>query len=148
MSATIDANLLLYASNTESTRQVVAADRLRRLAGGPEILYVFWPVAMSYLRVATHPSIFLRPLEPARARANLASLLSRPHVRCPGEQQGFWAVFEDTVAGDVIRGNLVPDAHIAALMRQHGVRLIWTTDRDFRRFSGVTPRDPFQPEQP
>jgi predicted nucleic acid-binding protein len=46
-------------------------------------------------------------------------------------------------AGDRPRGNDVPDAHIAALMRQHGVRLIYTRDRDFRRFDGIDARDPF-----
>lgn len=98
-----------------------------------------WPTC-----IATHPSIFARPLEPAQARANLASLLGRRHVRCPGEHDGFWAIFEDTVAGDVVRGNLVPDAHLVALMRQHGVQTIWTADRDFRRFAGITPRSPLE----
>jgi toxin-antitoxin system PIN domain toxin len=143
MSETVDANLLLFASDVESPRHQQALERVRRFAAGPELLYVFWPVAMAYLRIATHPSIFARPLEPARARAGLSSLLRRPHVRCPGEQDGFWSVFEETVAGDVVRGNLVPDAHLVALMRQHGVRTIWTADRDFRRFTGITVRDPF-----
>jgi predicted nucleic acid-binding protein len=42
-----------------------------------------------------------------------------------------------------VEGNDVPDAHLAALMRQHGVRLIWTRDRDFRTFDWIEPRDPF-----
>lgn len=142
MSATVDANLLLYASDTQSPYHEAAGDRLRALTSGPELLYVFWPVAMAYLRIATHPSIFSHPLEPAQARSNLAKLLRRRNVRTPGEQQGFWATFEETVAGDVIRGNLVPDAHLVALMRQHDVTTIWTSDRDFRRFPGITPRDP------
>jgi predicted nucleic acid-binding protein len=45
----------------------------------------------------------------------------------------------------VIRGSLVTDAHIAALMRQHDVGWIWTADRDFRRFAGIAARDPFTP---
>ena len=47
------------------------------------------------------------------------------------------------MAGDRSRGNDVPDAHLAALMRQHGVRVIYTRDRDFRRFDGIDARDPF-----
>lgn len=47
------------------------------------------------------------------------------------------------VAGQDTRGNHVPDAHLAALMRQHDVQLIYTRDRDFRRYEGIDPRDPF-----
>jgi predicted nucleic acid-binding protein len=47
------------------------------------------------------------------------------------------------MAGDRPRGNDVPDAHLASLMRQHDVRVIWTRDRDFRRFDGIDARDPF-----
>lgn len=143
MSETVDANILLYASDAQSVRRPQAQRLLERLAVGPDLVYVFWPVAMAYLRIATHPRIFDRPLDPATARANLGNLLDRPHVRCPGEQDGFWGLFEDTVGGDVIRGNLVTDAHIATLMRQHGVATIWTNDRDFRRFPGIAARDPY-----
>lgn len=143
MSVTIDAKVLLYASDAHSPRHGTARDLLERLAAGPGLVYVFWPVAMAYLRIATHPRIFAKPLEPDVARANLGGLLDRPHVRCPGEGSGFWKVYEDTVDHDVIRGNLVPDAHIAALMRQHGVGTIWTADRDFRRFAEVVSRDPY-----
>jgi predicted nucleic acid-binding protein len=73
---------------------------------------------------------------------NVEALLDRPHVRTAAEGETFWPVFRLT-AGDRPRGNDVPDAHIAALMRQHGVRLIYTRDRDFRRFDGIDARDPF-----
>jgi uncharacterized protein len=142
MSATVDPNLLLYASDEDSPHHEAARKRLHELAAGPVLLYLFWPVVMAYLRIATHPRIFDRPMEPAQARANIASLLGRRHVRCPGEDAGFWTVYEQTVSDDTIRGNLVPDSHLVALMRQHGVRTIWTADRDFRRFNGITPRDP------
>lgn len=105
-------------------------------------MHAFWPVAMAYLRIATHPRIFTRPLDPATALADLEDLVSRPHIRTPGEGDGSWSAFRDTVAGDVVRGNLVPDAHIAALMREHGVATIWTSDRDFRRFRDITVLDP------
>ncbi|MDQ3989385.1 MAG: PIN domain-containing protein [Actinomycetota bacterium] len=143
MSVTIDANVLLYASDGQSPRHRSARDLLERLAAGPDIVYLFWPVAMAYLRIATHPGIYEHPLDPEVARSNVATLLGRAHVQCPGESDGFWRVYEETVDSDVIRGNLVTDAHIAALMRQHGVGVIWTADRDFRRFTGVTARDPY-----
>lgn len=143
MSVAVDANVLLYASDTASPRHDPAARLLATLAAGPGLVHLFWPVAMAYLRISTHPAVFARPLEPALARANLDGLLSRPHVRCPGESAGFWSVFTETTAGDVIRGNLITDAHIATLMRQHGVGSIWTSDRDFRRFPDIAVLDPY-----
>jgi predicted nucleic acid-binding protein len=42
-----------------------------------------------------------------------------------------------------VRGNLVPDAHLAALLRQHGVRRLYTADTDFHRFPFLEVSDPF-----
>lgn len=119
------------------------ADASQPAPHGPGLVHLFWPVAMAYLRISTHPKVFGRPLEPGAARDDLTGLLGRAHVRSPGEGNGFWTVFEDTVGQDVIRGNLVTDSHIAALMRHHGVGVIWTADRDFRRFADITARDPY-----
>lgn len=144
MSETIDTNVLLYASDTGSPRRAASLALIERLAAGPGLCYLFWPVIMGYLRVATHPSIFAHPMQPDQARANIDGLLASPHVRTPGEGEGFLKAFDDVAEGSVVRGNLVPDAHIAALMRQYGVSRIWTADRDFRRFSGITASDPFR----
>jgi uncharacterized protein len=143
MSATCDTNVLLYASDEQSSRSEAARELLTRLAEGPEIVYLFWPVLIGYLRISTHPGVFASPLTSEDAMANVEALLSPPHVRTPGEQPGFWDAFRRTVRGDVVKGNLVSDAHLAALMRQHGVTTIWTADRDFRRFDSISARDPF-----
>ena len=142
MSATLDANILVYASDRRAKAHDAAETLVRRLAAGPEIVYLFWPVLLGYVRIVTHPGILSTPLPPMDALRNVESLLDRPHVRAPGELDGFWSIFRST-AGDRPRGNDVPDAHLAALMRQHGVRVIYTADRDFRRFEGIEPRDPF-----
>ena len=143
MSSTIDGNVLVHASNTDDPLHDAATALVRRLAEGPELVYLFWPVLLGYLRIVTHPGILTNPLSPAIAMRNVDALLDRPHVRAPGEADGFWTIFRGT-AGDRPRGNDVPDAHVAALMRQHGVRLIYTRDRDFRRFDGLDARDPFE----
>lgn len=142
MISTIDANVLLYASDAASPFNAPNRELLERLVAGPDLLYVFWPVVVAYLRIATHPGIFDAPLDPVTARANIEDVLTRPHVRSPGEQPQFWPVFRETLATDIVRGNLVSDAHLVALMRQHGVETIWTSDRDFRRFDGIRPLDP------
>lgn len=143
MSVTIDANVLLYASDESSPRHASAAELVGRLAKGPDLVYLFWPVAMAYLRISTHPRVFDHPLDPAQARHNLDQLMGRAHVRCPGESDHFWETYQELVGDDAVRGNLVTDSHVAALMRQHGVATIFTADRDFRRFPGITARDPY-----
>jgi toxin-antitoxin system PIN domain toxin len=143
VSFAIDANLLLYASDERSDQHHKALELLDRIAIGPEIAYLFWPVTMAYLRIATHPAIFTRPLSHADARANVEALLALPHVQAIGEDDRFWNRFSE-VADDIApTGNLVPDAHLVALMLANGVRTIWTRDRDYRKFRGIRVRDPF-----
>jgi toxin-antitoxin system PIN domain toxin len=141
VSATLDANVLVYASNRADPAHNPARALVERLAAGPELVYVFWPTVMGYLRIVTHPAILPRPLAPADAMRNVAQLLALPHVRAPGEAEGFWDLYR-TTAGEHARGNDVADAHLAALMLQHGVGVIYTRDRGFRRFEGIEARDP------
>jgi toxin-antitoxin system PIN domain toxin len=143
VSVAIDANLLLYASDSSSSFHTRALATLRACAEGPELVYVFWPVAMAFLRISTHPSIFEQPLSPAQAVANLDALLVRPNVRSPGERQGFWAAYQGVSQHTVVRGNLVMDAHLVALMRQYGVATVISHDRDFNKFERIGVRDPF-----
>jgi toxin-antitoxin system PIN domain toxin len=144
VSATVDANLLLYASDESSRFHAAARARLEALARGPELVYLFWPVLMAYLRVSTHPAIFDPPLPPERALENVGRLLELPHVQTAGERERFWEMYRDVAIDAGVRGNLVTDAHVVALMRENGVRAIWTHDRDFRRFPGIEVRDPFE----
>ncbi|MGH2483234.1 MAG: TA system VapC family ribonuclease toxin [Candidatus Limnocylindria bacterium] len=143
MSYTVDANVLLYASDESSPLHSAARAVVERLALGPEIAYLFWPTIMAYQRIATHPAIFGRPLSATEAIHNVAQLLDRPHIQAPGEQDGFWNRYREVAADARPSGNLVADAHLVALMQENGVRTIWTRDRDFRRFTEIEVRDPF-----
>lgn len=116
------------------------------MAAGPSIAYLFWPVVMAYLRIATHPSVFARPLSHIEALENVRGLLDLPHVQSPGEQERFWPRFLEVASDTSPIGSQVPDAHVVALMLEHGVDTIWTHDRDYRRFRGITVRDPFAGE--
>jgi toxin-antitoxin system PIN domain toxin len=142
VSATVDANVLVYASNEADPVHATARALVERLAAGPELVYLFWPALMGYLRIVTHPAILPRPLPPADAVANVTALLGLRHVRAPGEADGFWDVFRSR-SNPGLRGNAVPDGHLAALMRQNGVTTIYTRDRGFRRFDGIRVEDPF-----
>lgn len=142
MSYSVDVNLLLYASDRSCKQHVAARTFLDRCAAGPELLVVAWPTLMSYLRIATHPSIFAAPLTAEEALDNILSLLALPHVRAVSELEGFPDAWRHVTEGTVVRGNLVPDAHLAAILFQHGVRTLYSSDRDFRRFSSLDVRDP------
>ena len=98
---------------------------------------------MAYLRIATHPAIFANPLSPEEAMGNLGTLLALPHVRVLAEEEGFWGVYQEITRGLAVRGNLVPDAHLAALLRQYGVDRIYTNDTDFLKFRFLDVRNPF-----
>ncbi len=145
MSFSCDVNVLLYASDSTSPVQDPARAFLTQVAAGGDLCCLAWPTVMSYLRIATHPSIFSSPLTPAQALHNIDALVALPHVRLLGEEDGFLDVYREVTGTFPVRGNLVPDAHLAALLKQHGVRTLYTRDADFRKFAFLEVRDPFKP---
>ncbi|MCI0423466.1 MAG: type II toxin-antitoxin system VapC family toxin [Acidobacteria bacterium] len=142
MSFSLDVNILLYASDTGSPYFDRARSFVESCIQRQEIFYLGWSTVMSYLRIATHPSVFDHPLTPREAMANIETLLSLPHARFLAEGDGFWEVYRAITAEVPTRGNLVADAHLAALLRHHGVKTLYTHDRDFLRFSFLDVRDP------
>lgn len=134
MSYSIDANLLLYASDSSSPYFIKARDFLFSCAEDGDLLCLTWPTLMAYLRISTHPSIFHEPLAPSVAWANIQGLLKLPRCRIIREEDTFAEDYTSATHGIVVRGNLVPDAHIATILRQHGVTRIYTADTDFLKF--------------
>jgi toxin-antitoxin system PIN domain toxin len=143
VSYSVDANVLLYASDQSSPHHEAARRFLASRATDPDLFYLAWPTLIAYLRIATHPRIFSSPLPPAEALGNVERLLQLPRVRVLGEADGFLDVYREATRGTAVRGNGVPDAHLASLLRQHGVQTLYTADADFRRFSFLDVRNPF-----
>jgi len=143
VSFSCDVNVLLYASDTTSPVHVAARRFLDDAAKGGDLFCLGWPTVMSYLRMATHPRIFGAPLTPAEALANIEGLVGLPHVRMVAEEEGFLAVYREVTGAFPVRGNLVPDAHLVAVLKQHGVKTLFTHDADFRKFAFLDVRDPF-----
>ena len=143
MSYSLDANVLLYASDRSSDRFEAATRFVGACAAGRELLCLAWPTLMSYLRIATHPRIFASPLSPEEASGNVRALLALPHVRAVSELDGFMDAYARLTGGVAVRGNLVPDAHLAAILFQHGVRTLYSNERDFLKFGWLDLRDPF-----
>ena len=143
MSYSIDANVLLHASNSSAPQCEPAQRFLAEKLAEPEMLYLAWPTAMAYLRIATHPRIFEAPLQPKQALANLRALLNQPRVRTVGEKTGFLEDYAELTGQWPVRGNLVPDAHLATLLHQHGIRTLYTHDSDFKKFDFLESRRPY-----
>ena len=142
MSFALDTNILLYASDSSSHYHKKARGFLEECMQKEELFCLGWPTVMGYLRIATHPSIFGRPLTPDEAMANIGTLLRLPHMRFLSEEEGFWDIYREMTAEVPTRGNLVPDAHLAAILRQHGVKKLYSHDRDFLKFGFLDIRDP------
>lgn len=143
MSFSCDVNVLLYASDAASPVHSRARQFLETAVAGADLWCIGWPTVMSYLRMATHPRIFQAPLAPKEALGNVEALAGLAHVRLLSEEPGFLQVYREVAGAFPVRGNLVPDAHLAALLRQHGVKTLYTRDADFRKFSFLDVRDPF-----
>ena len=143
MSFAVDTDVLLQASDTGAPRHHAALDFLQARARGPELFCVPWLTLTNYLRIATHPGVFSRPLAPVSARANIDSLLALPNVRALGEGARFWECYAEVTRGVVVRGNLVQDSHVVAILLEHGVPLLYSTDADFKKFSTLRVCDPF-----
>ena len=143
MSYSVDVNVLLYASDQADPRYDKAIQFLQSRASDPELFCISWPTLMAYIRISTHPSIFSQPLSPEEALGNVENLIGLPRVRVLSEDDGFLTIYRQVTGKFPVRGNLVPDAHLAALLLQHGIRKIYTADPDFKKFEFLEVNNPF-----
>ncbi len=134
MSYSFDANVLLYASDEGSEFHNRAKEFLMGRQEDSDILCLTWPRLMTYQRIATHASIFSKPMSAAMAWENVQRLLKLPRARIIQETGSFALDYAEVTKSAGIYGNLVPDAHIATILRQHGVRRFYTADTDFKKF--------------
>ena len=139
----LDTNILLQARREELEHHAVAKAMLRRLAEGDEPWALPWPCVYEFLRVVTHSRVFNPPTPLDVALEDLGSLLESPALMLLGEGPRHQSHMVRVVRDGRATGNLAHDAHIAALAVEHGVKELWTLDRDFARFPGLSVRDPF-----
>jgi len=139
----LDTNILVYARRSESSHHGAAVKLLRDLAEGQRPWGLPWPCVYEFLRVVTHPRVFDPPTDLDVALDDLASLLESPSLMLMGEGPVHPAHMRRAIASGRATGNLVHDAHIAALAVEHGVSELWTTDKDFARFPDLRIRNPF-----
>jgi toxin-antitoxin system PIN domain toxin len=129
-----DANLLLYGSDEGCAFHARAMAFLSGRSKDSDIMCLTWPVLMAYQRIATNPSIFTNPMSAATAWGNIRKLLGLPRTRVIQETDSFAADYAEVAQLACVYGNLVPDAHIATILRQHGVRRFYTANTDSKKF--------------
>lgn len=135
MSYSIDANIFIYASDSESKYQQQAAAFLEEKRNDSELLFLSWITLMAYQRIITNLTLFSTPLTPQQAWKNIEDLLAWPQVRIIGEEEDFAEHYLKATSEFPVRGKLVSDAHLAAILHQHGIKTIYSVDSDFRKFS-------------
>jgi len=145
MSGVIDTNLLLYAVNLDATEHERAHGFLQEAGRSGSHWYLTEGIVYEFLRVATHPRVFPRPLTAVQAFAFIEALLASPRFGVLSAGPRHWPVLAQLL-GELRRpaGNLFFDVRTAALMREHGVRRIHTADTDFLQFPGIEVVDPLQ----
>ena len=139
----IDTNILVYARRREMGAHAQARDLVATLAEGEEAWAIPWPCVYEFLRVVTHPGIFNPPSDLKVVLDELELLLESPALVMLGEGPRHLSHMIRMMTEGRATGNIAHDAHIAALVVEHGVRELWTTDKDFARFPGLRVRNPF-----
>jgi uncharacterized protein len=132
----VDANLLLYAYHPRAKQHEESRAWLEVVLSGPDLVRFAWLTLWAFLRIATNPRMFERPLSTSEAEAAISSWLDQPAagILDPGERH--WDILRGLVRDGQAAGPLVVDAVLAAIALEHGAT-VCTTDRDFSRFCGL-----------
>lgn len=139
----VDTNILVYAANADSPFHPRCREWLDARRERPDAWYVTWGILYEFLRVTTHRRVFRTPWRLADAWQFVACLLDAPGLAVLAPTDRHASVAARTIEeAPQLTGNLLHDAHTAILMREHGVRTIYTRDHDFRRFPFLEVIDP------
>ena len=138
----VDTNLLVYAHREDSPWHDAAATGIRELAEHRAPWAIPWPCIHEFLAIVTHPRIFVPPSPLKVALDQVDAWLEAPSLVLLAEGDGYWPGLRTVLFEGRIAGPLVHDARVAALCRLHGVRELWTADRDFSRIPRLVVRNP------
>ncbi len=137
----VDANLLLYAYNTSAPHHGEARRWWETCLSEPIPVGLPWATLLAFIRIGTHQRVFRHPLTLEEATHDVAAWLERPMVITLEPGARHWEILSNLLVRTQAPGNLVPDAHLAALAIEHGATLC-SADRDFARFPGLRWENP------
>lgn len=136
-----DINLLVYAYDNDAPKHEAAQAWWENLLSGTEPVGMPWVVIVGFIRRVTDPRVITPPATPAQAAGYVQEWLDYDHINLLEPGAGHLALLQQNLDAAGIGGNLVPDAHIAALAMEHGAAA-HTGDADFGRFPGVQWHNP------
>jgi len=139
----LDVNLLIYAVDEDSARFAAAHPWVEGILGGRETVALPWSVLLAFLRLTTKPQVMTSPLAAGDAVDLIDGWLARPNTVVVHPTERHSAVLRELLAPLGTAGNLVTDAHLAALAIEHGAELN-SCDADFSRFAGLRWTDPLR----
>ena len=138
----VDTNILVYAHREDSAWHGPALRALTALAEDRGAWAIPWTCLHEFLAIVTHPKIYRPPTPLAAAVDQVEAWLESPTLHVLAETDAYWPELRKVLVAGRIAGPVVHDARIAALCLAHGVRELWTHDRDFGRFPGLTTTNP------
>ena len=138
----VDTNILVYAHRNDSAFHEAAVSCVIRLAEGRASWAIPWPCIHEFLAVVTHPRIYNPPTPLAVALDAVDAWLLAPTLQLLAEADDYWPQLRGLAAAGKIVGPQIHNARIAALCRHHGVRELWSADRDFSRFPDLNVINP------
>jgi toxin-antitoxin system PIN domain toxin len=137
----VDANLLIYAIDKDSPHHHRARPWLEEQLSGTTVVGLAWVVILAFIRITTRPGILRKPLPPERALTYIHEWLDQPYATAIGPGENHWPILRNLLRTTGTAGNLVSDAHLAAIAIEQGATL-YSTDHDFKRFPGIDHLDP------
>jgi hypothetical protein len=143
----VDSNILLYAEDALSPHHDVAREWWDGQLSGSSPVCLCWTVIGAFIRIGTNPRVFETPLPLKAAIARVQSWLDQPCTRLISATERHWPVYQDLLKEGQAIGNLVTDAHLAALALTHGCELM-STDADFARFRKLRWSNPLNRAKP
>jgi toxin-antitoxin system PIN domain toxin len=138
----VDSNLLVYAHREDSPWHDTAYARIAELAEGRAPWAIPWPCIHEFLAIVTHPRIYSPPTPLEKAIDQVEAWLESPTLVLLSESEDYWLLLRATLLSGRVSGPQVHDARVVTICQQHGVSELWSADRDFGRFSGLTVRNP------
>lgn len=138
----VDTNVLVHAHRKDSAFHRAAKQCVAELAEGRAAWAIPWPCLHEFLSVVTHPRIYDPPTPPAAALGQVDAWMASPSLVLLSESDEYWPSLRRIFEASRVSGPRVHDARVAALCIEHGVRELWSADRDFSRFAGIKVTNP------
>ena len=139
----VDTNILVYAHREDSPWHDVALAKVTELSEGRASWAIPWPCIHEFLAIVTHPRVYSPPTPLVAAVNQVEAWIESPSLVLLAETEGYWPELRSVLEQGRISGPQVHDARVAAICQDHGVRELWTADRDFGRFPALRVRNPF-----